>query len=58
MLKFAKNLAAWATTNNTKEVIILSGVDAGKRPMQDVGRYVSLSLKIFIYLHLYWWIHV
>lgn len=37
MLKFAKNFAVWASNNNTKEVIIVSGVDAGKRSMQDVG---------------------
>eukprot|EP00250_Pteridium_aquilinum_P015976 c22869_g1_i1 orf=102-953(+) len=47
MLKFAKNLSVWASINNTKEVIILSGVDSGKRPMRDVGsspiRYISTA---------------
>lgn len=47
MLKFSKNLSFWASNDNIKEVIILSGVDSGKRPMQDVEsspiRYISTA---------------
>lgn len=47
MLKFSRNFSFWASNNNIKEVIILSGVDSGKRPMQDVEssptRYISTA---------------
>ncbi|MCO5559674.1 hypothetical protein L7F22_013275 [Adiantum nelumboides] len=47
MLKFARSFSNWANSNNTGEVVILSGLDSGKRPMRDVGsspiRYISTA---------------
>lgn len=47
MFKFAKNFSNWASNNSTGEVIILSGVDSGKRPILDAGsspiRYISTA---------------
>ncbi|KAH7425518.1 hypothetical protein KP509_11G058700 [Ceratopteris richardii] len=47
MLNFAKDFSAWVKNSSTDEVIILSGVDSGKRPMQDIGRspirYISTA---------------
>ncbi|KAI5079537.1 hypothetical protein GOP47_0005016 [Adiantum capillus-veneris] len=47
MLKFSRSFSNWANSNNTGEVVILSGVDSGKRPMRDIGsspiRYISTA---------------
>lgn len=47
MLKFAKNLALWASSCNAKQIIILSGLDASKQLRHDIGsaqvRYFSTA---------------
>jgi hypothetical protein len=36
MMKYAKNMAAWAACEGIKEVIVLSGLDSGKRQRHDM----------------------
>jgi predicted ATP-grasp superfamily ATP-dependent carboligase len=42
MMKYAKNMAAWAACEGIKEVIVLSGLDSGKRQRHDMDLYVVL----------------
>jgi predicted ATP-grasp superfamily ATP-dependent carboligase len=42
MMKYAKNMAAWAACEGIKEVIVLSGLDSGKRQHHDMDLYVVL----------------
>jgi len=41
MMKFSKNLAAWAAQEGVKEVIILSGLDSGKVQRSETNVYVT-----------------
>ncbi|KAH9574618.1 hypothetical protein CY35_01G067500 [Sphagnum magellanicum] len=49
MMKYAKNMAAWAACEGIKEVIVLSGLDSGKRQRHDMDlsqiQYISTASK-------------
>lgn len=40
MMKYAKNVAEWAHREGVKEVIVLSGLDSGKRQRHEMDLYV------------------
>lgn len=41
MMKYARNVANWAAQEGVKEVIILSGLDSGKRQRNEINVYVT-----------------
>jgi len=46
MMKYSKNLAAWAAQEGVNEVIILSGLDSGKVQRNETNVYVSFSFSL------------